>query len=342
MSQQNQANQDSTLIHILVAVGLLLLAATMPVDAGEGHWSVTLQPLYVDVSGHDPHVLTIHQIQFDSERQLTQRDAISLETENGPGYRGEFRYNRGPWSWGFDFFWYVNSQVTAPQSSAAGGSFERIDYQIADRIYSSNGAQQVLYYQTLEDNELQAWTADIYAMRTLMDSGNGRLRLQIGIRSADFDNDYRAVVGLEGVGGTRQDASSNYPRMSGPMVGFEGEFNWGKNQVTGSFSQSATFGTNELSSQMRDFDGDFSEEPDFTSDSVFHLEQDAVIPISEFRIQWRYQWNDHLGIGGGIHTSAWWDVPIPPGADPVVGGSDALRETSVIFTGLFLSGTISF
>ena len=72
------------------------------------------------------------------------------------------------------------------------------------------------------------------------------------------------------------------------------------------------------------------------SQEVFRKEPnpDVAIPITESRVKWNYEPTRRISLGGGAHTSTWWDVPVPPGVTPTEDGDEALHEDTVIFFGL--------
>jgi hypothetical protein len=267
---------------------------------------------------------------------------VNLETDSGLTYRGEFRYSKGQWTVGVDLFWFIVPQGGPNLSASADGPTDLVVYEIADRSYTSSGPNEVLYYSALEDTDLAMWTADLYGLRTLAEGEKSSVKLQFGLRFADFDNDYRAVVGVEGVGGTRLDASSNYGLMMGPIVGLAGEFEFGRSRIVGYLGQSLVLGTPELTSRAREFSGDFSETTDFTSDETFRAEMDVAIPITDFRLSWTYRVTRLLSLGLGANTSVWWDVPVPPGVIPIRGGNAVLHENTIVLLGVFGAVVLSF
>ena len=323
----------STLPAILASA--LALALGAPPRAQAGEWTLSLQPLYLTISGHDPHVLTVHEIDRDAGSVQDEKRAVLLETGNGPAYRGELEYDTGRWTWGFDVFWFSTTQKAADRSASAGGAIDEVVFEVADRSFTSTGPGEVLFYRRLEDTDVALWTADLRATRTLAETADTGIDLVLGLRVGDFDNDYRAVVGIEGVGGRRLDASSNYGRMTGPLVGLTGTVRRGRNTLEGHLAQSALFGDVELTSRAREFSGPFveTEELAFTRVEVFRADQDVTIPITEARIRWTYQATEHLSLGAGIDTSAWWDVPVPPGIAPIEDGQEALHENTLVFAG---------
>jgi hypothetical protein len=329
----------------VVAAVSMVLAVTGPAHAGEGEWSLRLEALFMNAYGHDQHVLTIHEIDLGAMPPVDDKTGVNLETDSGLTYRGEFRYTRGQWAVGVDLFWFVVPQG-APNLSAAAdgpdGTIDLVSFEIADRSHTSMGPDEVLYYSVLEDTDLAMWTADLYGLRTLAEGEKSKVKLQFGLRFADFDNDYRAVVGVEGVGGTRLDASSNYGLMMGPIVGLAGEFDIGRSRIVGYLGQSLVFGKPELSSRARGFSGDFSETPNFTSDSTFRAEMDVAIPITEFRLSWTFRVTKILSLGLGANTSVWWDVPVPPGIIPIEGGDAVLHENTIALLGVSGAVVLSF
>lgn len=298
---------------------LAALGCTVPAVAAGGDWTVELQPVYMELSGHDQHVLTVAGTEG--------RTSVELDTDGGPAYRGELLYDRGRWSWGLEFFWFSTSQ-NVPDRAATLGVFE-----VVDRSFTADEPGEVLFYRVLEDTDVALWTADLYARRTLTESTNGSLDVLLGIRNGDFDNDYRAVVGVEGVAGRRLDASSNYGRMIGPLVGLAGTYRLGRSTIETYLGQSVILGDVELSSRAREFTGPFGETPAFVSDERFRTEDEVSIPITELRVQWTYGLTEHVSLGVGADSAAWWDVPVPPGVVPGDGGIQTLHENTLVLTG---------
>lgn len=185
----------------------------------------------------------------------------------------------------------------------------------------------------LEDTDLEMWTLDLYALRTLSESAGGSLSLQLGVRFGDFDNDYHAVAGLQGIEGRRVDASSNYGRMTGPLIGLSGSIPMGRSSLYGYIGQSVIFGSAELSGTVGDFQGPFSENPAFVSQATFHADDDVAIPITEVRLTWVYNLSGVFSLGAGVHTSTWWDVPVPPGVVPLENGDAVLDENTLVLFG---------
>ena len=106
----------------------------------------------------------------------------------------------------------------------------------------------------------------------------------------------------------------------------------GKHTFQGYLSQSVLLGEAGLATRTRDFVGPFSAEPSFVIEETFDHVQDVAIPISELRLDWRYQVTRRLSLGLGVNASTWWDVPVPPGVLP--GGGPKLHENTIVFYGL--------
>jgi hypothetical protein len=239
---------------------VLALGVVGAARAGDGEWTLRLEPMHMQAVGHDQHVLNIHEIDLDVTPPVDSTTGINLDTDTGIAYRFELKYTRRQWGWGVDFFWFNTSQSAGRLTRAgdgASGLTDQVVFEVADRSYSSTSPNELLYYEVLEDTDITAWTVDLYGIRTLVDRPRSGIHLLFGIRSGDFDNDYRAVVGVEGVGGSRLDASSNYDRMTGPIVGLAGDFHVGRHGITGSIGQSVLFGSVELDSMTREFTGPF-------------------------------------------------------------------------------------
>jgi hypothetical protein len=326
---------------------VLVVGISTPSFAQEGKWSFEFGAMSMDAYGHDQHVLTIHEIDLDATPRTDRKTAINLDTDAEIAYRTEFQYTRGKWGLGADFFLLLTSQSGENLTAAAGpssGTLDEVIFEVADRSFTSSDPSQVLFYGVLEDTDLEAWTLDLYGIRTLSEVGENTLDLMLGVRFGDFDNDYRAVVGIEGVGGSRLDASSNYGRMTGPIVGLAGNIRHGRASLQGSIGQSVLFGSAELSTMSREFTGTFSGETSsfFAQESFEKKQQDVAIPITEVRIKLGYKLTEFLSLGAGVHSSTWWDVPVPPGVTPIADGDEAFHENTIVFFGVLGSVKLTF
>ena len=322
-----------------IATGLLCVATNTP--AGAGEWSLRLDWLHMQVSGHDRPVVDIQEI--DASGSQASNSQIILSTDSGSAYRTEVQYRMNKkWGFGVDFLWFKTSQ-SAPVATASAdgpaGPIAEVIYEIPDRQYSSTGPNEVLFYNVLEDTALATWTWDTYAIRNLSEKPNRTIDLQFGLRISDFDNDYRAVAGIQEQAGTRMDSSSNYPALPGPVVGVAGEWRRGKHIFEGFLAQAVLFGDVELDARTRDFLGPFSEMPDppFFEDERLTLTQSETIPITDLQFRWTYQVSKMFGLGVGIHSSTWWGLPVPPGVEPGgEGSSQTLHENDLTFYGLMI------
>jgi hypothetical protein len=323
----------------VVVVPVLTIALALGTgvsQAKEKKWTVKLQPVYLNAHGHDQHVLNVTETVLGPPQSF-DRTPVNLDTDSGYAYRGEVQYAWGEWTLGLDFFWFVNSQsanrLTA-EADGPAGPVNAIVFEIADQSYSSVIPGEVLYYRVLGDTDLAVWTADFYATRTLAGNSKGGLHMQLGLRFGDFDNDYRAVVGIEDTVGTRVDASSNYDRMMGPLVGFSGDVNFGKNRIEGYIGQSLLLGTAKLTNLSQDFTGPFSEDPAVSLSELFSESKDVAIPVTELRFEWTYRINSRVALGLGTDVSAWWDVPVPPGIIPDFRGNRLFHENTIVYFGM--------
>jgi hypothetical protein len=319
---------------LAAAVAVLGVADAAALDE---RWTVAVEPMILDAYGHDQHVLTMHEIDLDATPRLDAKTAVALETDDGPAYRGKVEYAGERWGWGLDFLWWNGSQDLAERNAAGGaGAADQVAFEVADRTFTSSAPDQVLFYRVLEDTDLTMWTLDLYAARTLAETPESRLRILFGLRNADFDNDYRAVAGLEAAAGSRLDASSNYGRMMGPLLGLDGDVHLGRNTFRGFLGQSVVLGEAELSGSAREFTGAFTEDPPppFFTGETFRRLEDVAIAITELRVQWTYDVTRRVALGLGADTSAWWDVRVPPGVVPIADGDEALHDNDIVFFGL--------
>lgn len=314
---------------------LLALGAAESARGEDGKWTVLLEPMYMDAYGHDQHILTIHQIDLDSTPRVDGSTPVALDTDDGLGFRFELQYNRSDWGLGLDFFWFDTSQGRPNRTAAAGGGIDEVIFEASDRRFTSDAPGEVLFFEVLEDTDLIAWTVDLYAMKTLAETPASALQLQFGLRNADFDNDFHSAVGIQNVAGSLFDASSNYGRMIGPVLGLAGEVRFGRHSIKGYIGQSVVFGTAELLvNETRDFVGPLSDAPSVVGMEFFGKDEDVAIPITEFRLNWLYPISERISLGVSANTSIWWDVPVPPGVIPMAGGDEVFHENTILYFGL--------
>lgn len=320
---------------VLAITVALAIAGTS--HAGEGEWSFKLDGIYMNAYGHDQHVLTIHEI--DSDSMTEDKTAINLEVDADFAYRGEAQYRRGKWGAGIELLWFMTSHTRQSHTAAADGTVDEVIFELAGREIVSTASDEILYYNVLEDTDLATWSVDIYGIRKLAGDAGGGLELQFGVRQTDFDNDYRAVAGIQGDSGVRMDASSNYGAMYGPRLGLAGHIRRGRNNIEGYVGQAVLLGSAELSSMSRAFTGT-PDAPVYTDQWTLHSDRDVAIPVTEFRLKWTYSITENIAAGVGANSSAWWDVPVPPGVVPGSDGHDALHENTIVFFGML--GAVEF
>lgn len=324
----------------VVAAGMALMITAVsgmgsPILAEEGRWTLRYTPALTAVEGHDQHVLTIHEID-DGPPFVDTKSVVTIDTGRKMTYGFELQNDGETWGYGVRFFLYGAPAEKIHRTAAADGPsgvLDEVVFEIADEQYVSQDPGEVLFYDLLADNRLEVWTFDLYGTRVVARTDNGAFRVQLGLRVGDFDNDYRSVVGLEDVEGTRVDASSNYPAMMGPLVGLIGDARRGHHEFRGYIGQSVLLGEASLRRNARHFTGPFSA-ASFDAVESFGTTQDVAIPVTEIRADWTYRIGRHIGVGLGASVSAWFDVPVPPGVVPVPGGDEALHENTVVFTGM--------
>ena len=327
-------------IFVAIAVAIATMAVGGTARAEDGTWVVRAEAMYMDAWGHDQHVLTIHDI--DSAAHTDAKSAVLTDIDSGNAFRLGTEYVTARWRWGFEMFAFYTKQSVTDRDMAASGSGREIAFEVPDRVFTSSGPSEALYYRLLEDNDLETWTFDIYGVRSLVDSETSALGVQFGIRSGDFDNDYHAAIGVGDSGGVQIDASSNYDRMTGPLVGFVGTAKLGRSSIHGSVRQSILLGSVELSTSTRDFVGAFSATPEFVSQETIRTTDDVAIPVTDVRLEWSYELGPRFTVGVGASGSAWWDVSIPPGVVPGEGGNEALLENTIVYFGMSATVTYSF
>ncbi len=301
-------------------------------------WTLLLEPMVMDGFGHDQQVLSIQELDPDASPALNSRRPVSLDTEGGVAARFELEWNRsGQWDFGLDGFLFSASRGRPARTAAADGPSGPIDqvvFNAWDRSYVSNGPGEELFFGVLGDTDVAIWTIDVYAVKTLVESPTSRLRLVLGLRNGDFDNDFHGQAGVQDVGGSFYDASSNYDLMMGPLVGISGDMYFGRNTVRGYIGQSVLFGNTQLTHTTSDFIGPVTDPPsNIIAQESFSREEDVAIPITELRINWLRSLGDRLSLGVAANVSVWWDVPVPPGVIPATEG-DRSDENTIVFFGI--------
>ncbi|HEX9877141.1 MAG TPA: hypothetical protein VGC50_10860 [Gammaproteobacteria bacterium] len=319
----------------MLPIVLMLCGAGVAGAQEETGWSVLLEPVYMDAFGHDQHVLTMQEIDSGSTPATNTRTPASLDTEAGLALRFEVEWNSGrQWDLGIDGFLFSASRGRPSRTTAGpSGSIDQVVFDAWNRSYVSNGPDEELFFGVLGDTDIAVWSIDVYGIKTLQVSAGNRLRLALGARNADFDNDFHGQAGIQGVEGSLFDASSNYERMIGPLVGLAGDFDFGGNTVRGYIGQSVVFGRTQLTHTTSDFTGPVSETPSLTSQNRLSRDQDVAIPITELRINWLRPINDRLSLGAAANASVWWDVPVPPNVVPAVEGG-GFNENTIVFFGI--------
>lgn len=333
-------NQTTHRFSIVLTTLLSILAAAGGAAAGarDDGWKVEVEPVYVAVSGHDQHVLT--------EQRGGARERRELDTDSALGYRATLLDDRGRWAFGIDFFIHRTDQSAGPRREAAGGPGTAVAFEVPGRSLVSNGPGEVLYYQTLEDTTVELWVVDATARRALR-GGDSPWSLVFGLRNADFDNDYRAVAGIEGVGGTRIDASSNYSRLTGPLVGIATTLGSGRHELDVDLRQSVVFGDIELTRTLRDFEGPpgaFAGPPEDVppgfNPRVLSATDNIEVPMTDLRLAWRYRPGRRWILGASFGATAWWDLAVPPGVVP--SRPEAREETTLVTYGFGVTAGFSF
>ena len=345
MSGGKDMNKTSKKRFAIAVVAMCVAGGAIAAEDGE--WTLLLEPMYMDATGNDRQVLSVRQIDLDATPSMDTVSPVALDTEGKLTNRFTIQYSRASWDdWtlGFDVIFFGSAQGRPSHTAAADGPSGPIDqvvFEVADRSFASNDADELLSFKVLTDTDIAAWTADVYAIKTLAGTPERQLGLLLGLRNADFDNDYHGIAGIDGVNGTLIDASSNYDRMLGPLVGVIGEIQLGKNTLTGYIGHSVVFGSTNLSRTVSDFTGPASEPLTIVAQESFRRIQDVSIPITEFRITWLHPISRRLSLGLTANSSIWSDVPVPPEIEPgSVGGG--LDRSTIVFFGIGAAVQFSF
>jgi len=310
----------------IAGAAFLLLPFAQPLQGAD--WILRAEPRYVEVYGHDQHALTLRSRDTSAVPAVESASGIDVENPPSPNLAVSIQRMEEGSGWGFDLF-YFGVTADGINRTDAGSATVEVVYEASDQVYSSTAPTDVVYYTLRGDNRLEMWTGDLYYLRTLSPG----LDLQLGIRFGDFDNDYHAVIGVQGSQGTFLDAVSNYPRMMGPLVGLSGTLAQGRHRIEGYLGQSVIVGRASLNYTALHFTGTPSS-PTIDDQRRFSDFVQVAIPISELRLRYSFQLTGHLGLGIGLGTSAWWDVPTPPGVAPDPNAGQTLHEDTVVLYSL--------
>lgn len=322
----------------LASLLALALSAAPAARADEDSWRVELEPVWATVTGHDQHVLTRATPGGDQ--------AVRLDTDSSLGYRVAVRHDRGRWGYGLDFFTHHTEQNGGPLTEAAAAGGGALVFEMPHRSFVSTGPDEVLYFRTLDDTTVQYWVGDLFASRRF-GSGDGPWSLVFGVRNADFDNDHRAIAGVGEIGGTRLDASSNYSRMIGPMIGVAATWERGRHVFELDLRQSVVFGDIELTRTLRDFEGPPGafggppeEVPPAPIEELIKTTDSIEVPMTDLMLAWRYALGEHWTVGARFAATAWWGLEVPPGVVPE--RPDARETVDLMNYGLGLTLGFSF
>lgn len=316
------------------AVLLTLVAAGPLCDAARaekgpaGRWSIEYSPALMSVHGHDQHVLTVLSGTGAPAVPGVDGRAVSLDTQSNFSPRLRFDRRGERWNLGVDFLWF-----DAAQSAVVSGAGDTTAFELPGAVLLAGGRGADLFFTTLEDTTINMWTLDVYLSRRVAGNDEAELRFLVGLRTADFDNDYRAAGRLGDTGGVRLDSSSNYDRFHGPLVALAGTIRRGRHTFETYLGQSVILSTAELSALQRTFVGPFSEtpDPDFVDRRSFHRLEDVAVPVTEIRGNWTFDATRRFYVGFGVEAMAWWDLPVPPGVVPGAAGVSRLNENTLTF-----------
>ena len=321
----------------IVAVVSLGPAGGGAIGAEESEWALRLEPMYTDAFGNDRQVLRVRQLDLDATPATDTATPVDLDTEGTLANRFTVQYSRAKWEdWtlGLDFIFFGTAQGRPARTGAADGPAGPIDqliFEIADRSFTSSDPAEALTFDVITDTDIAAWTMDFYGIRTLAEAPERKLFLLLGLRNADFDNDYHGIAAIESVNGSLVDASSNYDAMQGPLIGLIGELQLGKNTLTGYIGQSVVFGSANLSRTISDFTGPVGDPLATVAQETYRRIHDVSIPITEFRVRWMHPVSRRFSVGATANASIWSDVPVPPAIEPGASGGSLDRNTIVFF-----------
>ncbi len=324
--------------HSLIAAAFVAATGTSLVAADLKGLSISVDPMYMAVFGDDVHAGDVYTYDYNNASGYYYQyigTPIIAKPDGKLTLRGEVEYKKGEWGFGVNY-WGLSSNgnqmgsVTDPVS----GDNSYVGIRIGDNGWSSNNEATTINWTT--GNKLKVWTSDIYGIKTIMDDQDKTFNLTFGLKFAKLQNQRVDHMSYDDANYNTYtydwNNQSDSDMLIGPMMGIQGHFDWEKQRVVGTVSQSFVFG--DVS-----YDSMTSREYVYGSGSGYsYLYATAhktaeVIPVTEVKLKWMYDLTPNISLGLGAFASMWVNAPMAQeGGNNYYYGSTESKKT-VIFAG---------
>ena len=301
------------MLSYLICLAVVMGMGSFTYAQEEGKWSISLEPMRMEMKGLDDHVGDIFYYTEDFYEDPvtgnytlnygTVYDPINLNMEAKACMRGEINYRRGQWGLGFSGWWFdpyasVSGRVTTPP-------FEITD---TGYTYYINGVRMWDHtiepvYNELEDsymspvdywaeNDFYVWTLDFFVIRTLAEKEKSRIDLNFGVKMGTLDHKQNMGLSQRAYVDWSPDyifdnhitlestSRANYSFMAGPVIGLEGKAKYKRFGISGFINQSVLFGRVTYSGLWRDVDDILYIDPS-SGETIYHDVYTGLFPFSK-------------------------------------------------------------
>ena len=312
-----------------LVAGLLALCAlgTDSAAGQEGAWRFQIEAINMGVFGNDVHEATVLTADFNALPAVEDAEGVDVELEDETALRVEIEYMRNQWGWGFDAWWFDTSGAVG-RSGLTSPSFPFVTTSVLSEVPGLTDLAPPAGLGELNfnaENQLEVWTADLYAIRTLAEKPASEINMTWGLKFGVLENSRAEVLEntffpTEVVHGSATESST----LVGPMVALQGRARFGRQRVEGFVSQSVLIGDVDFDALLTFMAGDL-----VTERVTFTKSETVAIPVTETKFKWLYDVNDRVAVGLGVFASVWWDAPVAP----LLAFPPRLEENTIVFAG---------
>lgn len=337
---------------VLVIAVLMLFAMVNTSLAGEGKWSIQIEPMWMDVKGNDVHVGDVFNYMEDTRvipimRYGASFSPINLDMKDRITLRAEVNYRKNQWGFGLSGWWFntdasVSGRVTTPPGTPPTliyvSGVRMWDHTIMPVINELEASRfsPVDYWAK---NDLGVWTIDISGIRTLAEKKDSNIDLTFGLKLGQLDNNRNEgqrqrefIYHLFGTG-RHSDSSltgeskskADYGLMAGPALGLSGKAKYKAFGLEGLLNQSLLIGSVEQSGNFRGIDDEWvvtgpvggpftrvGRVEYFEGNFPFSKKETVALPVTEAKLKLSYDVTNNVSIGLGGFASIWWNAPVAP------------------------------
>jgi len=324
------------------------LGTQLATGQGTG-WTVQIDPMYMEVFGHDQHVANITTVTTPTPgTTVASQEGVDLEMDGDFAIRGQIEYMSNQWGVGANGFWFnpegdVSRTLDRP---TAASPLVSVTFPGGFLLPLAGGQRA----QARAKNDLEVWSADFYGIRTLAETPESHVHMLAGLKIGGIDTDFSASGEFGNVVGgvfaptaiATFTSTSDTGVLVGPLVGVAGDARFAQHQVKGLLEQSMLFGSVDLDNQLT-VDIDPTKVGD-VSITKFAKSDDVGIPVTEVQAKYLYEVTTNVSLGLGAFASVWWDAPVAPGVDLTASaaGQGTQDEDTLVFLGGMASVEVKF